>query len=259
MLRLTPLELLSFALRMPADTAPIHLQVLGPPIVRPVSNTESVALLCEPRPLALLVFLVLARPRGMHARDALLTLFWPDAGVAQARQGLRNALHAIRHAAGHDLFVAAGHTMLGVHSASVHCDLILFEAEAARGNCDIVNTSPDVLLDGFHVTQAPAFDQWMEQERTRYRDMLRRTLWRQVEQCITRGDGDRAVDAARRAHTLDSGSERSLRRLIEVLCACGDRASALREYEKFSYCLRDEFGAVPSAATLAVIERLRCN
>lgn len=246
-------------MRMPADIAPIHLQVLGPPIVRPFSGAESDPLLCEPRPLGLLVFLVTARPRGMHARDVLLTLFWPDADLAHARHGLRNALHAIRHAIGHDVLVAAGHTMLGVRSATVSCDLLHFEAEAARGNCDIVCTSPDVFFEGFHVAQAPAFDQWMEQELTRYCDLLQRTLWQHAEQCLAHGDGDRAVESARRAQALDSGSERSLRRLIELLCACGDRATALREYERFSDHLREAFAAVPDAVTRDLFERVRAR
>ena len=245
------------AMRMPVDAAPIKLQVLGPPIVSHRGDAEARALLCEPRPLGLLVYLVTAHPRGMHARDALLTLFWPDADMAQARQGLRNALHAIRHATGHDVLVSVGHSMLGVHSAYVHCDLLEFELEAARGNCEIVNASPDVLLDGFHVAQAPAYDQWMEHERMRYRQLLQRTLWQQAERCFARGDGDRAVDAARRAQALDSGSERGLRRLVELLCACGDRASALQTYEHFSARLRDDFGAAPSAATRALVDLLR--
>lgn len=242
---------------MSADTALIHLQVLGPPSVRLGGDTGTVSLLCEPRPLGLLIFLVTARPRGMHARDALLTLFWPDANDAQARHGLRNALHAIRHVTGHDVLVAAGHSMLGVQRASVHCDLIQFETEVAGGNHDIVAASADVLLDGFHVTQAPAFDQWMAQERQRYRDLMQRSLWLRAEQCFAVGANDAAIEVARRAHTLDAGSERSLRRLIALLYACGDRASALHEYESYSTRLQDEYGTTPSAVTRDLIQSVR--
>ena len=242
---------------MPDIAASLHLQVLGTPIVRRSGDAAAAALLCEPRPLGLLIFLVTARPRGLHTRDSLLTLFWPDADLPHARKGLRNALHAIRRATGHDLLVAAGHSMLGVNPIGVHCDLIQFEEAAARGDCNGASMAPDALLDGFHVVEAPTFDRWMEQERARYRELLQRALWQHAAQCVSHGDADAALVSAHRAQALDGTSERSLLRLIELQCACGDRAAALREYERFSTRLRDDFETVPSAGTRAMVEQLR--
>ena len=48
--------------------------------------------LAQPKRLALLVYLAAARPFGVHRRDALLALFWPDLEDTRARDALNQAL-----------------------------------------------------------------------------------------------------------------------------------------------------------------------
>ena len=50
-------------------------------------------LLTQPKRFALLVYLALARPRGVQRRSALLGLFWPDLRGGRARNALRQTLH----------------------------------------------------------------------------------------------------------------------------------------------------------------------
>jgi DNA-binding SARP family transcriptional activator len=58
---------------------PVHLRVLGPLRAEVVGDTPREARLTQPRPLALLTYLALARPRGPHPRDSLIALLWPEA------------------------------------------------------------------------------------------------------------------------------------------------------------------------------------
>jgi len=77
-----------------------------------------------------LVLAWLALHPGPHARAALAGRFWPDNLDARARAGLRNALWALRRAAGAEL-LDASRDRVGLHPA-VWVDSAAF-AEHVRG------------------------------------------------------------------------------------------------------------------------------
>src|SRR4029079_9606611 len=62
----------------------------------------------------------------------------------------------------------------------------------------------------------------------------------------------RAVDAARRAVELDGTKEAGYRRLMRALDAAGERAEALRVWERCRITLVEELGVDPSPETEAV-------
>ena len=80
--------------------AAIAFQTLGPVGLADAAGRELHALLAQPRRLALLAYLAVAAPRGLHRRDAILTLFWPELDQQHARAALRQALRVIRGSLG---------------------------------------------------------------------------------------------------------------------------------------------------------------
>ena len=148
------------------DSDLLHLQAIGPVTVRRRSDLETVSRLAQPRPLALFCYLALARPRGLHSRDSLIALLWPERDQASGRQALRNALHAIRRALGSDIVVTAGDGLVGVDASRMTCDVWAIErgapSLAATARIDGVH-----LFEGFHVSGAHAFGEWMGGERSR--------------------------------------------------------------------------------------------
>ena len=81
----------------------LSLRVFGPIEITGVDGAES--LLVQPKRVALLVYLVLSRPRGFHRRDRLVTLFWPEHSSEGARAALRKAAYAIRQVLGEDVLI----------------------------------------------------------------------------------------------------------------------------------------------------------
>src|SRR5207245_3007031 len=75
-------------------------QTLGPVSLTDAEGHEMPALLAQPRRLALVAYLAVATPRGLHRRDAILTLFWPELAQQPARAALRQALRVIRGSRG---------------------------------------------------------------------------------------------------------------------------------------------------------------
>jgi class 3 adenylate cyclase/tetratricopeptide (TPR) repeat protein len=71
------------------------------------------------------------------------------------------------------------------------------------------------------------------------------------------GDMARAIDYTRRQVALDPLAEDPQRELMRRLAAAGDRAAAIRTFERLSRRFRDELRIVPSQATRALAEELR--
>jgi len=239
-----------------AQASRIHFQALGPVSVT-LSDGMATALLTQPRRLAVLAYLVLARPRGLHSRDTLVALLWPEADQASGRHALRNALHGIRHAFG-EVVITAGDEQVGLNRDRISCDVLALEADLGAGRlAEALTRYTGELLQGFHVAEAPEFERWLDTERSRLRDSIFRAAVACAERCRTRGDLDGALFAARHASALAPDDEVSLRRLIEIQSAAGDRAGALRDFDRFAQRAKDDYGVEPGAETLQLVRALR--
>ncbi len=142
------------------------LRVLGPVRVSAPGDRASSSRLTQPRHLALLCYLALARPRGLHARDTLIALLWPEASEQAGRRALRNALYAIRKRLGADALVSVGDGLVGLDDSVVTCDAHELERAVAG-----VETGGEPLA-GLHVSDAPEFEHWLAAERRRLADLV---------------------------------------------------------------------------------------
>ena len=158
----------------------VQLQVLGPVTVEPA--------LSGPRRIAVLVYLALARPHGLHSRDTLIALLWPDADQAGGRHALRNALHALKRALG-PVIVTSGDAMVGVDPDLLECDALDLEADVAAGRYEQAFARyHGEVLQGFFVSDAPEFERWLDGERRRLGDAARSAAWGRAESLRAEGD-----------------------------------------------------------------------
>lgn len=237
---------------------PLQLQLLGPVRLLRGGAHGSASLISQPRRLALLAYLALARPRGLHARDTLAALLWPESDQGRARHALRNALHGIRTAAGRGVIVTEGDALVGVDRRSLACDVIELEDALAAGRYDrLVAGELPPLMGGFFVSDAPAFEEWVGAERRRVAELGLGALLSLSESRERAGDTEGAATAARRACDAAPTDERALRRLIELLDRRGDAAAAIEAYRQFAARLEREFGVAPSPATGALADGVR--
>jgi len=239
---------------MTTSHAAAHLQVLGPVSVRRPDSAHAVTLLTQPRRLAVLAYLMLARPRGFQSRDTIVALLWPDASPVHGRHDLRNALHAIRQSLGEDVIVRAGDSLVAIDQLRVGCDALLMEADlAADRPDDALARYEGELLQGFHVSGAPAFERWVDVERTRLAAGAVAAASSSAERHLGRGDVTRALRLARHACALAPDDERVFRRLLRMLMDAGDVAAAARAYDLFARRLRTDFGSAPAEETRAIV------
>jgi len=236
----------------------IELRALGSLELRQHDGAQLLSVLSQPKRVALLVYLALARPYGFHRRDTLLALFWPERDEEHARAALRQSLYFLRRSVGEDVVVTRGDEEIGLDSASVWCDVREFEARADAG---AVGGALDLyrgeLLQGFLLDGATEFLEWLQQERERLRLRAAAAAWRLAKDREAAGEGAAAADWGRRALAMAPDDEGAVRELMGLLERTGDRPGALRVYESFAQRLADELEVAPSEVTSSLADALR--
>ena len=90
---------------------------------------------------------------------------------------------------------------------------------------------------------------WVDGKRTELADILHRALSCLAEACLRGGDPSDAGRAAEEAIGLEPYREGGYRHLMQAHAAAGNRAEALRVYERCRTLLAEELGAYPSPET----------
>ncbi len=97
---------------------------------------------------------------------------------------------------------------------------------------------------------------WVEQKRRELTECRGRALTVLAEASLRSGDAPRAARWAEQAIALEPFRETGYRRLMEANAAAGNRAEALRVYERCRQLLADELGAYPSPETESIYREL---
>ena len=206
----------------------IRLRLLGPVDMRDGGGTELVAVVRQPKRLALLAFLALAPAGRWMRRDELLATFWPDLDNEHARASLRRALYFLRQEVGETVIVGRGNEELAIKPESIWCDVTAFRgAIATREWARALELYRGDLLEGIFIAGADEAERWLERER----GALRATAGEAAGVLSGSAGGWEAVEWSRRALALSPCDDDSVQRLMQQLADLGDRAGALRGYQ----------------------------
>jgi predicted ATPase len=233
--------------------------------------------------LALLTYL--AVEGGVHSREKLSALFWPESDSAQGRATLRSTLALLRDSFGaHDAHLLATRDSLAFDTASefeLDVWLVQAAAQATRELPLISRLAPAStpqpanvrallgqlkgatgryrgdFLEGFSLSDAPEFDTWASfQRESLHRQATLVFDWLSQLQ-FEGGELVGAVETAARWVAHDVLSEAAHRRLMQLHFAAGDRAAALQAYEACRAVLERELQADPAPETEALADRIR--
>jgi TolB-like protein/DNA-binding SARP family transcriptional activator len=241
-----------------ADRPLIELRVLGPPDLRASDGHELRAILSQPKRLALFAYLAVARPRGFHLRDTLLSLFWPELDQEHARGALRQALRFLRRELGEGVIATRNDEAVRLVERVVRCDVTEFELALDEGDRErAVGSYDDPLLEGFFLRDTPEFERWLETEREWLARRYGQALEMLAEEATARGDTRQAVEWWRQLATVDPYSSHTALGLMSALEAAGDRAAALQLEQRYATRLRDDLDVEPDEAVSALAARLR--
>lgn len=203
------------------------------------------SLVSQPRHLALLCYLALARPRGLHSRDTIIALLWPRADERSGRRALRNALYTLRQRLGDGAIVSIGNQLIGLNDALVSCDA--HDLEKGTGFSRWMGTEPPEPLLGLHVRGSAPFEEWMDRERRRLRGLI--SAGARTEPSVPPNP---TGDAPRSLHALSASGMYARGHYLFLRSAHGgssDELLSCREY--FERALRVDPDFAPALAGLA--------
>jgi len=236
----------------------IEFRVLGSVELRGADGEEILSVLRQPKRIALLTYLGVARPRAFHRKDELVDLFWPESNQQQARAALRRSLYFLRHALGRDAILSRGREEVGLNWEWVRCDARdLDEALTGGKNEQATDLFRGDLLPAFFLSGCPGFERWLEVERGRIRDATAAAAWALAHRWVETGLVSDGTRMAKRALSMVESDEENVRTFLSSLEAAENPAAAVDLYDGFAHRLREDLGMEPSAETRALVAKIR--
>ena len=199
-------------------------------------------------------------PGQAHPRDKLAALLWSDSTDAQARDGLRHALAALRRAlpSTPPIVLVTGQS-LALNADAVEVDAARFERCLADGTPDALEQAAAFytgdLLAGVSLDE-PLFEDWLVAERERLRELALEALAKLLAHQSKIGSTERAIQSAVRLLALDPLQEAVHRELMRLYMRQGRRGTALKQYQACVTALQRELDTEPEAETRQLYQEL---
>jgi serine/threonine-protein kinase len=239
-------------------SALIRFRVLGSLSIEGAAPNDAAELIAQPKCIALLAYLALAKPRGLHRRDRLVGLLWPELDQEHARASLRKTLHRVRQSIGEDAIVSHGAELLGLSPDAIWCDAIQFDEAVHHGSLrEALDLYTGELLPGFFVPDAGEFEDWLDLERANYNERAVQCAWKLVERFAADDQLTNASQLARLVARLAPTDERILRRVLTMLARLSDRAGAIAVYGRFADRLWRDYETRPSDETQKLVNAIQ--
>jgi TolB-like protein/DNA-binding SARP family transcriptional activator/Tfp pilus assembly protein PilF len=236
----------------------IELRLLGGIALTGGDGRPLGSILAQPKRVALLAYLAVARPRGFHRRDALLGIFWPESDEERGRAALSQAVYYLRRSLGEAVVESRGNEELRVDPKHLWCDVVAFETAVADDRPrEALELFRGPLLSAFHLREAPGWERWVEAERARLTGLVAGVAWRGAEEALAAGSPEEGLRLATLAVDHAPYDEAGIRRLVGVAERVGGRGAAIQAWEAAVGRLERDLEVRASDETRALIDRLR--
>jgi DNA-binding SARP family transcriptional activator len=204
----------------------------------------------------MLAVLAASGERGV-SRERLAGLLWPDSDDERARHSLRQALYELRRELGVDV-VRAETAAVALDPSRISSDVQDFHRALAAGDrVGAVSLLQRPFLEAFYLSELPAFERWVEDERAR----LSATAIAVRLELASEADQSDRLDAAivwwRQLVGCDPFSGRFALGYIKALARRGDRAEALAFIREYRTRVRRELETDPDPSIGLIESELR--
>ncbi|HET9110684.1 MAG TPA: AAA family ATPase, partial [Ktedonobacterales bacterium] len=241
----------------------VHLQLLGD--FRLTCDDTPVEGISTPRLQSLVAYLALHRD-APQLRQRLAFLFWPDSSEAQARNNLRQFVHALRHTAPDisGILQIDTHTLQWRRDVDLRLDVEEFERalgvvedQTLAQDAGAVHAAGERMLALYQADLLPGcYDEWITPERERLRERFTQALGWLIAFYEARRDFAMAIRCARQHIRCDPLNEEGYRCLMRLHALTDDRVGELRAFQACATALRQALGMEPSQATEELHQRL---
>ena len=221
----------------------------------------------------LFCYLLLHRDHSLP-RETLASFLWPDTTTVQSKKNLRQALWQLQSSLGsqiepiNDRVLLVEQEWVQLNSeADIWLDVAVFEqiynliqrvpgqeldGQAAQKLQDAVQLYQGSLLEGW-------YQDWCLLERERLQSMYLAMLDKLTSYYEAYHDYETSVLYGMRIMCYDRGRERTHQQLMRLYYLLGDRAEALRQYERCAAALDEELGVQPSKSTVKLYKQIQAD
>ncbi len=221
---------------------PLRLMRDGVPVLLSMKKTQALVL-------------VLAC-RGWVPRELLVSWLWPKLSESDGRRNLRRELARLRDS-GTDGLVQTQLDLLALADDTV-VDTLRFAAELKAGRPQAALALwRGILADGLRLDDAGLFEDWLEQERQRWRGQRVQALTQSAQALEAQGQMEAALQSVQALLDDDPLQEQQHRHAMRLLAALGRREAALAQYERCAQLLAEELGLAPMDSTRALAGQLQ--
>ncbi len=248
------------------EELPVTMRVLGLGALQVFIGSEPIESTAwgSARPRELLVYLLMY-PEG-RTKEQVGLAFWPDASTSQLRNNFHVTLHRLRKAIRNPDWITLSGDRYRVDPTAVsEFDVAIFERDVITARRALKRKEPGAsamleralsLYRGDFLDGEPAGD-WHQEHRDRLQRMFVDGLM-EVGALFTAEDRHaKAVDVYRRVLTRDDLNEDAVLALMTAQARLGERAQAIRTYQKFAERMRRELEAEPGDELLELYEELK--
>jgi DNA-binding SARP family transcriptional activator/pimeloyl-ACP methyl ester carboxylesterase len=222
----------------------VTVGLLGDFVVRTDEQSAPVAVWRRRDAMSLVKVLALTSGHRLH-RERLIDLLWPDLSLDEAGPRLHKAAHFARRAVGRaDTVVLRGEMVSLFPGTAVSVDVEEFDKAARAALTYGGPAAAGRVLDTFPGEPLPAdvYEPWARAVRERMHTCLGQLL--------------RQAQRWEQLLELEPADEEAHVALMRGYVAAGDRAAALRQFERMDQALRRELGVGPSPAVTRLREEL---
>ncbi len=221
----------------------------------------------------LFCYLLLQREHSL-ARETLASVLWPDTTTAQSKKSLRQALWQLQSALGsqtetiRDRVLHVEPEWVQLNSdADLWLDVAVFEqtynlVQKVSGQ-KLETATAQHLQNVVQLYQGPLLEGWYQDwcllERERLQNIYLAMLDKLMSYCEVHHDYETSILYGMRIMCYDRGRERTHQRLMRLNYLLGDRAEALRQYERCATALDEELGIKPSKSTTVLYKRIQAD
>jgi DNA-binding transcriptional activator of the SARP family len=221
---------------------PNRLETLGTLTLKgPVNPVNASDQRQQRRRLALLAILAASHKLG-RSRDQLLLLLWPESTEKKARHSLDQLLYAIRSSLGDSIF--AGVNPLRLNPSVVCADVVEFEQYLDQANLTAaVEQYRGPFLDGFYLSDAKEFEEWVDAERRRLAGRYTDALENLALDSEQRHDYASVIRWRQKLVDTDPVSTRYAVAMASALAKGGDFTAAMAFADRYERTAQRELGA----------------
>jgi DNA-binding SARP family transcriptional activator len=221
----------------------------------------------------LFCYLLLHRDHSLP-RETLASILWPETTTVQSKKNLRQALWQLQTALGshiepdNDRILLADADWVQLNSqADLWLDVAEFEqvynfVQKTSGQ-EIDNATAQLLHETVDLYQGPLLEGWYQDwcllERERLQSMYLAILDKLMSFSEIQSDYETGLLYGMRIMCYDRARERTHRRMMRLYYFLGDRAEALRQYERCASALDEELGISPSKSTQALYRQIQAD